>query len=54
MSTPLLEDAVKPLRVIVTGGAANIGRAITEAFLARGGRVAIGQRNLAAAAALRS
>jgi D-sorbitol dehydrogenase (acceptor) len=52
MSTRLLEDAVKPLRVIVTGGAANIGRAITEAFLARGGRVAIGQRNLAAAAAL--
>ena len=43
---------MKPLRVIVTGGAANIGRAITEAFLARGGRVAIGQRNLAAAAAL--
>ncbi len=39
-------------RAIVTGGAANIGRAITEALLARGGRVAIGQRNLAAAAPL--
>ncbi len=39
-------------RAIVTGGAANIGRAITEAFLAAGGRVVIGQRNIAAAATL--
>jgi NAD(P)-dependent dehydrogenase (short-subunit alcohol dehydrogenase family) len=31
------------LRAIVTGGATNIGRAITEAFLAGGGRVAVGQ-----------
>ena len=29
---------MNPLRAIVTGGAANIGRAITEAFLARGRR----------------
>ena len=39
-------------RAIVTGGAANIGRAITEALLAAGGRVVIGQRNIAAASAL--
>ena len=51
-TTPVPHEHTRPLRVIVTGGAANIGRAITEAFLARGGRVAIGQRNLAAAAAL--
>ena len=37
---------MKPLRAIVTGGATNIGLAITEAFLARGGRVAIGQRRV--------
>lgn len=30
-------------RVIVTGGATNIGRAITEAFLAEGARVVVGQ-----------
>lgn len=30
-------------RVIITGGATNIGRAITETFLAGGARVAIGQ-----------
>jgi len=51
-TTPVHDEHTKPPRVIVTGGAANIGRAITEAFLARGGRVAIGQRNLAAATAL--
>ena len=37
---------MKPLRAIVTGGATNIGLAITEAFLARGGSVAIGQRRV--------
>jgi len=30
-------------RAIVTGGATNIGRAITEAFLAQGGSVVVGQ-----------
>lgn len=30
-------------RVIVTGGATNIGRAITESFLREGGRVVVGQ-----------
>jgi NAD(P)-dependent dehydrogenase (short-subunit alcohol dehydrogenase family) len=35
---------MKPLRVIVTGGATNIGLAITEAFLALGGRVVVSQR----------
>ena len=35
---------MQPQRVIVTGGAANIGRAITEAFLAQGATVAVGQR----------
>jgi len=39
-------------RVIVTGGATNIGRAITEAFLAAGGRVAVGQPDPAVAAPL--
>lgn len=34
---------MKTLRAIVTGGATNIGRAITEAFLAQGARVAVGQ-----------
>ncbi len=33
-----------PQRVIVTGGATNIGRAITDAFLAQGATVAVGQR----------
>ena len=32
-----------PLRVLVTGGATNIGRAITECFLRDGARVAVGQ-----------
>ena len=35
---------MKPLRAIVTGGATNIGLAISEAFLARGGRVVVSQR----------
>jgi len=43
---------MKPLRVIVTGGATNIGRAITEAFLAGGGRVVVGQPDPAVAAPL--
>jgi NAD(P)-dependent dehydrogenase (short-subunit alcohol dehydrogenase family) len=43
---------MKPLRAIVTGGATNIGRAITEAFLARGGRVVVGQPDPAVAASL--
>jgi len=34
---------MQPTRIIVTGGATNIGRAITEAFLAQGARVAVGQ-----------
>jgi len=41
-----------PLRIIVTGGATNIGRAITEIFLAAGGRVAVGQPDPAIAAPL--
>ena len=43
---------MKPLRAIVTGGATNIGLAITEALLARGGRVAVGQPDPAIAAPL--
>ncbi|MDB4384553.1 SDR family oxidoreductase [Opitutaceae bacterium] len=39
-------------RVIVTGGATNIGRAITEAFLARGANVVVGQPDASAAASL--
>jgi NAD(P)-dependent dehydrogenase (short-subunit alcohol dehydrogenase family) len=35
--------ATQPMRIIVTGGATNIGRAITEAFLSQGARVAVGQ-----------
>ena len=34
---------MNPQRVIITGGATNIGRAITEGFLAEGSRVVIGQ-----------
>lgn len=41
-----------PVRAVVTGGATNIGRAITEAFLARGGRVAVGQPDPSVAAPL--
>ncbi len=41
-----------PLRAVVTGGATNIGRAISEAFLAAGGRVAVGQRDISRAADL--
>ena len=52
MATTTGQTKAGPLRSIVTGGAANIGRAITEALLAGGGRVAIGQRTIAAAAAL--
>ncbi len=43
---------MQPLRIIVTGGATNIGRAITEAFLAQGARVAVGQPDPAVAAPL--
>ncbi len=39
-------------RAIVTGGATNIGLAITEALLALGGRVAVGQPDPAVAAPL--
>lgn len=37
------------LRAIVTGGATNIGRAITERFLADGARVVVGQPDVAVA-----
>jgi len=43
---------MKTQRAIVTGGATNIGRAITEEFLARGGRVAVGQPDPSVAADL--
>lgn len=52
MATNSQAGGVRPLRAIVTGGGANIGRAITEALLATGGRVAIGQRNLTTVTAL--
>ena len=39
-------------RIIVTGGATNIGRAITEAFLAQGAKVVVGQPDPAVAAPL--
>jgi glucose 1-dehydrogenase len=41
------------LRAIVTGGASNIGRAITERMLAEGARVVVGQPDVAMASALR-
>ena len=41
------------LRAIVTGGATNIGRAITERLLAEGARVVVGQPDVAVASALR-
>jgi NAD(P)-dependent dehydrogenase (short-subunit alcohol dehydrogenase family) len=40
---------MQSLRIIVTGGATNIGRAITEAFLAQGACVAVGQPDPAVA-----
>lgn len=40
---------MKPMRAIVTGGATNIGLAITEALLARGAKVAVGQPDPAVA-----
>lgn len=43
---------MKGLRVIVTGGATNIGRAITETFIAQGGWVVVGQPDPAVAAPL--
>jgi NAD(P)-dependent dehydrogenase (short-subunit alcohol dehydrogenase family) len=43
---------MKTPRVVVTGGATNIGRAITENFLAQGGRVVVGQPDIAVAAPL--
>ena len=43
---------MKSVRAVVTGGATNIGRAITESFLARGGRVVVGQPNPDVAAPL--
>jgi glucose 1-dehydrogenase len=45
-------SSAAPVRAIVTGGATNIGRAITEAFLARGGRVVVGARRTETAASL--
>ena len=43
---------MKPLRAIVTGGATNIGRAISEAFLNAGGRVVVGQPDVSVADSL--
>ena len=43
---------MKPLRAIVTGGATNIGRAISETFLGDGGTVVVGQPDPAVAAPL--
>ena len=40
------------MRIIVTGGATNIGRAISEAFLAQGARMAVGQPDPAVAGPL--
>ena len=45
-------NTMQPKRVIVTGGATNIGLAISEAFLAQGATVAIGQRRPELAAPL--
>lgn len=42
-------ESLNPRRVLVTGGATNIGRAITECFLREGARVAVGQLEAAAA-----
>jgi len=43
---------MKPLRAIVTGGATNIGRAISEEFLNSGGRVVVGQPDVSVADSL--
>ena len=43
---------MQPQRIIVTGGATNIGRAISEAFLAQGATVAVGQPDPSVAAPL--
>jgi len=43
---------MKTLRAVVTGGATNIGRAITEQFIGQGGRVVVGQPDPAVAAPL--
>jgi NAD(P)-dependent dehydrogenase (short-subunit alcohol dehydrogenase family) len=39
----------QPRRIIVTGGATNIGRAITETFLAEGANVVVGQPDVSVA-----
>jgi NAD(P)-dependent dehydrogenase (short-subunit alcohol dehydrogenase family) len=39
----------QPRRIIVTGGATNIGRAITETFLAEGANVVVGQPDISVA-----
>lgn len=49
MPSDVTPVASVPMRAVVTGGATNIGRAITESLLARGARVAVGQRHLEAA-----
>lgn len=47
-----LPPSAAPRRAIVTGGGTNIGRAITEALLARGYRVVVGARRTETAAGL--
>jgi len=43
---------MKLLRAIVTGGATNIGRSISEEFLNAGGRVVVGQPDVSIADSL--